>query len=253
MTRTIVSRFRQSVLVGSAVAALAGCSSGPRVEAGAAPPPPSTSTPASAGWTGREDVGRAIQLLEHGEAEQARAVLAEVLNRQPNDPIAADLARQIDSDPVALLGQKNFAYVAREGDTLSSLAGRYLGNPTRFYALGRYNALSFPAAIRPGQALRIPGEFKVARSPAALGRPKPAAAKQVAPAPAPAVAAKAPAPEPGRAAKLRAAALEQLNRGAIDRAIGLLRQADQLAPGNPLVQRDLDRALRIQRAVQSRG
>jgi hypothetical protein len=58
--------------------------------------------------------------------------------------------------------------------------------------------------------------------------------------------------DPLRAAHLRAAGLEQLNRGSIDRAVALLRQSSQLDPTNKLIQRDLDRALRIGQAVHAK-
>lgn len=59
-----------------------------------------------------------------------------------------------------------------------------------------------------------------------------------------------PATDPARAAQLRAQGLEQLNRGAVDRAISLLRQAAQLDPSNARIKRDLDRAVRIGAAVK---
>jgi hypothetical protein len=62
----------------------------------------------------------------------------------------------------------------------------------------------------------------------------------------------APAAEPARAAQLRAAGLEQLNRGAIRKAVALLEQARRLDPNSVLIKRDLDRAIRISRAVASR-
>ncbi len=79
------------------------------------------------------------------------------------------------------------------------------------------------------------------------------AAPPPAPAPAHAVAPLPPAPPQAsnavRAARLRAAGLEQMNRGAIDRAVALLQQALALDPGSALIQRDLARAIRISRAV----
>jgi hypothetical protein len=74
-----------------------------------------------------------------------------------------------------------------------------------------------------------------------------AAAKEEAQKPPAALAA-----EPARAAQLRAAGLEQLNRGAIRRAVALLQQARRLDPNSVLIKRDLDRAIRISRAVASR-
>lgn len=91
---------------------------------------------------------------------------------------------------------------------------------------------------------------------------RPAAApRTAAPRPSPAPAAKPAAPRPAapkppanaaRAAQLRAQGLEQLNRGAIDRAVALLSQASQLDPGNALIQRDLARAVRIRGAVRAK-
>lgn len=72
------------------------------------------------------------------------------------------------------------------------------------------------------------------------------------------VAVKAPPrPQPvadhARAARLRAQGLEELDRGRINRAVGLLQAAEQLDPANPLIHHDLDRALRISKAVHSRS
>ena len=54
-----------------------------------------------------------------------------------------------------------------------------------------------------------------------------------------------------RAAQLRAQGLEQMNRGSIDGALALLRQASALDPSNALIKRDLERATRISRAVRA--
>jgi hypothetical protein len=49
--------------------------------------------------------------------------------------------------------------------------------------------------------------------------------------------------DPLRAAQLRGEGLEQLNRGALAKAVVLLKQANALDPGNPLIKHDLERAL----------
>lgn len=51
--------------------------------------------------------------------------------------------------------------------------------------------------------------------------------------------------DPARAASLRAAGLDQLNRGEAAHAKQLLQQARRLDPANPHIQRDLDRAVRL--------
>jgi Flp pilus assembly protein TadD len=45
-------------------------------------------------------------------------------------------------------------------------------------------------------------------------------------------------------------ALDHMSGGSIDRAVTLLRQAQQLDPGNVMIRRDLARATRIQGAVR---
>lgn len=127
---------------------------------------------------------------------------------------------------------------------------------------------SGPAAVTPGAATdpaRGYGEMAPipnpdGSSPATAPRPAaprpspqaPAANKPAAPRPAAPAAAAKPVANAARAAQLRAQGLEQLNRGAIDRAVALLSQASQLNPGNALIQRDLARAVRIRGAVRAK-
>jgi hypothetical protein len=84
----------------------------------------------------------------------------------------------------------------------------------------------------------------------------PAQPRRAAPAPASAAPAPAPPPKPSvdkaRAGQLRAQGLVELNRGEVEKAVSLLRQAQQLDPDNALIARDLQRAVRIQSAVSNR-
>jgi hypothetical protein len=93
----------------------------------------------------------------------------------------------------------------------------------------------------------------------AAARPVPRQPRVAAPGKTPPPAAKPPAPptpvsggDPAKARVLRAQGLEALNKGAIDKAQDLLRQALRLDPGNALIQRDLDRANRIGQAVRAK-
>jgi hypothetical protein len=176
-----------------------------------------------------------------------------VLEKQPGDPIARKLLRQIDTPAETLLGAANFPYVVRPDDSMSSLAQRFLRDPMMFYALARYNDIA-PAKLIPGRTIRIPGHArrKPDRNVTAQERLKaspkaepPAVTKEAKPTPPPA--------NPARAAQLRAQGLEQLNRGAVDRAVMLLQQASQLDPTSPAIQRDLGRAIRIQKTVRANG
>jgi Tfp pilus assembly protein PilF len=175
----------------------------------------------------------AIDLLTRGQPDQARAELNALLLDQPANATARKLLDQIDKDPRVLLGEINYAYKVKPGETLSALAQRFLGDPLMFYALARYNAIAVPEALEVGQTLAIPGT------------PKKASPRQPAPA-----APAAPARDPARAAQLRSQGLVQLNRGAPARAAALLRQALSLDPGNALIQKDLDRAERLRRTVR---
>lgn len=56
---------------------------------------------------------------------------------------------------------------------------------------------------------------------------------------------------PAHAAALRATALDQLNTGEVDGAVTNLKAARELDPANVLIQRDLERALRIRATVSA--
>jgi hypothetical protein len=190
-----------------------------------------TATP---GLVARDRQKLAVDLLDDGHPEQARAELIALLAELPASVVARKLLDQIDRDPRALLGEKNYPYKVRAGETMSELAGRFLGDPLMFYGLARYNGIAAPSQMEVGQTLLIPGvPRKVAPAAAKPAGPDPAAQRNVA-----------------RAAQLRAQGLEQMNRGAIHQAVATLRQAQQLDPANPAIQRDLDRALRIQTTVR---
>lgn len=177
----------------------------------------------------------AIDLLTRGQPDQARAELNALILEQPANGTARKLLDQIDKDPRVLLGEINYAYKVKPGETMSVLAQRFLGDPLMFYALARYNGIAVPGALEVGQSLAIPG-----------------VPKKVAPKPAAPTTSAIPLRNPARAAQLRSQGLEQLNRGAPDRAVALLRQALALDPSNALIQKDLDRAIRLQQTVLRR-
>lgn len=214
-------------------------------------------------WRGREGVREAIALMNAGDGAGARRRLASVLRHSPDDGIARQLLAQIDEDPRALLGEESYSHSLREGESLSSVAQDALGNPMLFYALARYNGIPVPSEVGPGQTILVPG-----RRPAAAARPAPQRARPEAapqrqarretPAPQspsvspPAAQPPRPAANPARAAQLRGQGLAALNAGAVDRAVGLLRQAQALDPANQTIRNDLGRALRIQGTVRGR-
>jgi hypothetical protein len=60
----------------------------------------------------------------------------------------------------------------------------------------------------------------------------------------------APSAQATRANQLRLQALEHLNGGNADRAVALLQEAQRLDAASPTIQRDLNRALRVQAALR---
>lgn len=228
----------------SLAVALAGCTAGKK-RVGS----PGATATAAPQWSSRERVGKAIELLNQGKREPARRELREVLERFPSDPVARNLYGQLDIDPKAKLGTQNFPYKVKPGERMSEIAQRFLGDPVQFYILARYNGIEAPGAIEGGQTILIPGRPRPPSPPREeVKRPTAPGAK-----PPPATpAAPAVVRDTAGANRLRGAALEQMNRGQIDRAVGLLRQAQARDPDNALIRRDLDRATRIRSTVQSR-
>jgi hypothetical protein len=244
---------RQFLVLALILITLAGCAS----TAPATRPLATPKHPVAAGPDLEDkDLSAAMGLLYKGDAAGARKLLMRMLRRRPGDPTATSLVRQIDTAPETLLGGESFAYTTRPDDSLSLLAERFLGDPVLFYALARYNHIDTPGTLEPGRTLRIPGRQKpeTPRVQRPVTEPRPAAAtdkpaepRMAAPGPT------TPATNPRRASQLREAALEQMNRGAIDRAVALFEQAARLDPGSALIQRDLDRAIRISRAVHAKS
>lgn len=191
----------------------------------------------------RERVRAAIELLDRGDERRARAELAATLEAQPGNVTAQRLMQQIEADPRELLGRESRPYVVRQGETMSQLAERFLGDPLLFYALSRYNGLAAPNQLAAGQTLMIPRRAVAAAAPPAALRTEDAPVDVAA-------AATPAAVDPARANRLRLRALQQLNVGQVDSAVALLRQAQQLDAGNAAIQRDLDRALRLQASLR---
>lgn len=238
------------VLVAAALAALAACSGGSTRPKGPPPPPPAAS-PA--------EVDAAFELLMQGKENDARNAVDRLLKRDPRSANAQLLRDSIRRDAKEAMGPTSYPYTVRPGDTLVGVSQRLLGNRLKAYQLLRYNDLRAPATLTPGQVLRIPGEpprIEVPRAAEPVRRPDAPTAPRPRPAPsprpAPAAPVASPRADPVAAGRVRAAGLAALNAGAVDRAVGLLRRAAQLDPGNPLIGRDLARAERIAATVRAR-
>ena len=161
----------------------------------AAPPPPPPPPPEPVPPTAAEQAlaqktaMQSIELLEAGQEDQARNELQRALQLDPANKLANNLMRQITADPVAQLGRESFAYTVQSSDTLSRIAGRFMGDIYAFYILARYNDIRVPRQVSGGQVLRIPG-----KPPAGPLYPRPSAKPDPKAAAAAAAAAQAPTP-----------------------------------------------------------
>jgi tetratricopeptide (TPR) repeat protein len=134
----------------------------------------------------------AVEPLEAGKEDVALAELQRALSTDPHNKLAGNLMRQIETDPQELYGRDSFNYTVRSQDTLSRIAGRFLGDIYAFYGLARYNNIAVPRLVSAGQVLRIPG-----KPPAGGQAPAPAKAPAPpAPPPPPPPAPPPPAPPP---------------------------------------------------------
>jgi tetratricopeptide (TPR) repeat protein len=197
-----------------------------------APPPPQPPTEAQI----REDRATAQKLamdaidqLQNGDEAAAGASLDRALALDGSNDLARKLQDQIRADPQRELGTTFFRYTVQPGESLSSLAQRFLGDRFRFYILARYNEIPNPSRLQAGQVIRIPGR-----------EPPPTAAK-----PAPAEPSRpvttAPSPSPSPAPDIRPAndaerafrqGLAQRNAGDLDAAYASFSGAARLEPSN---------------------
>lgn len=242
-----------SIAACGAILALSACSSMPAMPTMpelSMPALPSFGAPASAkeksdaamadSATPGDLLRRAIDRLGSGQLDDAKRDLQAVLKQSPKNATAASLLKQIETDPAALLGKPGETYVVVAGDTMSELAGRFLGDPMLFYALSRYNGLAAPNTLSEGRVLNLPA---MAQKALALDAPK------AVPASTQAIVAHAVA-DTARADATRMKALESLNEGDVDLAVSLLKEAQAINTGDAAIGRDLERALRIQSALK---
>ncbi|NML18279.1 LysM peptidoglycan-binding domain-containing protein [Azohydromonas caseinilytica] len=130
-------------------------------------PVPGPASPAAQQQAQKMALG-AVSTLEAGQEVQARAELQRALALDPQNKLAQSLLRQM-SEPV-ITPRESFSYTVRPGDTLSSIAERFMGDKFLFYALARFNDIKVPRQLSSGQALRVPGTGQ----PAVVERERPA-------------------------------------------------------------------------------
>lgn len=193
----------------------------------AAPVPPPTptlpATPAAQAQAQKVAMG-AVGLLETGHEDQARVELQNALALDPANKLALNLTRQLTVDPMAELGKTSFAYTVKPSDTLSQIAGRYLGDIYAFYILARYNDIKVPRQVAGGQVIRIPGKERrpVEPPPPPVASPPPPPPVAATPAPPP------PPPEPPAGVLAMRSAEAAERSGDLDRAMAEYKRAASL-------------------------
>jgi len=106
-----------------------------------------------------------IFYLQEGDEIKAHNALSQALRLNPKSLMANKLLQQINSDPVASLGESHSEYKLQEGETISGLAQRFLGDSLLFHILARYNNIQKPKHVRAGQLIKIPNTLVLKSDP----------------------------------------------------------------------------------------
>ena len=157
-----VAGRRRTLAASMAIALATLCASGCTPLRGAhssvvvTPPPLPTASPAPASAPSEPSLAAIRSQLQFGHYAESEKALRLYLERHPGDRAAKAMLRQLTADPRQVLGERWRAYVVQPGDSYSTLAGRYLGDPNRFLILARYNGSTNPSRLRAGETLHLP-------------------------------------------------------------------------------------------------
>ncbi|HUB91356.1 MAG TPA: LysM domain-containing protein [Dyella sp.] len=165
--------------------------------------------------------------LQNGHYAEGETALRRYLQDHPGDRAAQFFLRQLTEDPKKLLGEASTPHIVQRGESYSTLAAKYLGDPNLFLALARYNDSTNPSLILVGSTLKLPES-----SPTAAAAPPALPAATIAPAPAAAAAPTAPPSEPPvqHAQQLENQSLALYRQGHTDQAVAVFDQALTLNP-----------------------
>jgi LysM repeat protein len=152
------------------------------------------------GPAAQKEVFRLIQqarvLLNDGEEDKARAELECAQQMDNDNKQVACLLRGITVDLSSAQAGDSTPYTVRSGETLGSIAQRFLGDSCEFYMLSRFNKMKSPKQLPVGQLIRLPGRINIAAPPPPQPQP-PVTAAPARPVPVPAPPrVEAPPPPP---------------------------------------------------------
>src|SRR5712671_2200585 len=200
-------RFQKLLVLSTAAGVLAACMAPMQMPVPPPMPmmPPQAAAPAApilqptAGLGARERFQLAINQLQQGDSARAAVELKAYLVEVPSSTPAKNLLAQIETPIETLYPADNFTVQLGRDETLSSLAGVYLGDVLGFYGLARYNNIENPSRVALGQNIRIPRTPQTLAAQAMRASMQQQASAMPAPPPAPPAAAP-PAAMPPRAA-----------------------------------------------------
>jgi tetratricopeptide (TPR) repeat protein len=183
------------VLAGCATEAKKDTAAEVKVESPPPPPPPPPKPVVHSPEQARALTRDALEPLQAGDEEKARVMLEQAQLLDPGYELPRRLLQQILSDPQRDYGSQSFAYRVERGDTLATIAQRFLNDKYLFYALAKYNDIKVPKNLAVGQTIRIWGK------PPRVAPPRVAAAEgalepRIAEPPRPPLEAPAKPPEP---------------------------------------------------------
>ncbi len=194
-----------------------------------------TTEPAVRGRSATPQLGVIVNdELQRGHYVEGEKALRRYLAEHPGDVLAQSMLRQLTGDPGQMLGRTSRSYVVHPGDTFSTLAARYLGDPDLFLALARYNGSTNPSRLSTGESIRLPmsaPSAPVARNVTASGssatpqRLSPGDASTAFSTPASTIEAAA-----AKAARLQAESVALLDQGQKSQALARLGEALDMDP-----------------------
>ncbi len=133
-----------------------------------------TPIPSAAERTSDEHIKEAIKYLHKGDESKARLELESAVRQEPSNMTAINLLVQVNTPPEKYFTQKeSFAYKIKKGESLSTVAKKFLDEPLKFYILAKYNGIDDPRKLKSGHTIRIPGKQKLSAKPKPKKKPKP--------------------------------------------------------------------------------